>query len=56
MLHIHANKLVYCVIPGNNSELVKYAMKNAPHRKDKWQELTNELINAFGAPCHFKWQ
>ena len=46
MLHIHANKLVYCVIPGNNSELVKYAMKNAPHRKVRVDDgvLTLDVI------------
>ena len=56
MLNIHPHKLVFCVTQGNNSELVRYAMRHSPKRKDKWQELSSDAIAQYGAPCHFKWQ
>ena len=56
MLNISPYKLVFCISAGNNSELIRRAMRNSPKRKDNWQELSNDAINTYGAPCHFKWQ
>ena len=55
ILNLNPDKLVYCVTQGNNSELIKYAMRHSPKRKYKWQELSADVIATYGAPCHFKW-
>ena len=59
VLNIHPHKLVFSVTRGtssNNSELIRYAMRNSPKRKTKWQELSIDAISQYGAPCHFRWQ
>jgi len=48
MLNIHPHKLVFAVTRGglaNNSELIRYAMRNSPKRKSKWQELSIDAIS-----------